>query len=88
MRSDIVQLRQVDDAVGYLMEVVPRGVQESTPWARDSSWENHSFTPECREAIKVIWQLRRQFTTSQDNGDWQEYTSARNRKGKAIHFGL
>ncbi|KAJ5128179.1 hypothetical protein N7448_008958 [Penicillium atrosanguineum] len=41
----------------------------STPWARYSSWANHSFTPECRETIKVIRQLRRR---------------ARNRKGRVI----
>lgn len=40
-----VRPRQVDDAVDYLMEVVQRGVQESTPWACPSRWANPGFTP-------------------------------------------
>ncbi|KAJ5117674.1 hypothetical protein N7448_011306 [Penicillium atrosanguineum] len=63
-----VQHRQTDDAVEYLTEVIPRGVQESTPWARPSSRENPSFTFGCRE---------------NEDGS-QEYTSARNCEGKVI----
>ncbi|KAJ5148411.1 hypothetical protein N7526_001763 [Penicillium atrosanguineum] len=73
LRGETMQLQKIDDAIGYCMEV-------STPWARYSSWANHSFTPECRETIKVIRQLRRRFATSQDNDDWH----ARNRKGRVI----
>lgn len=84
LRGETVHPQQVDDAVKYLMEVIQRGVQESTPWARPSSWAKPSFTPECREAIKATRTLRRRYTTSQNDNDWQEYTSARNRKGKVI----
>ncbi|KAJ5195637.1 uncharacterized protein N7498_009075 [Penicillium cinerascens] len=84
LRGDTVHPQQVDDAVEHLMEVIQRGVQESTPWARPSSWAKPSFTPECCEAIKTTRRLRRRYAASQNNDDWQEYTSARNRKGKVI----
>ncbi|KAJ5661392.1 uncharacterized protein N7477_009008 [Penicillium maclennaniae] len=64
--------------------LVQRGVQDSTPWARPSRWANPGFTPECREAVKVTRQLRREHVRSQGLGDLATYTLARNRKGKII----
>jgi Ribonuclease HI len=84
LRGQPIRPRQIDDAVDHLMEVVQRGVQESTPWARPSRWANPAFTPECREAVKTTRQLRREYVRSQGLGEWAAYTLARNRKGKVI----
>ncbi|KAJ6133707.1 hypothetical protein N7523_000029 [Penicillium sp. IBT 18751x] len=79
-----VHPRWIDDATDYLMDVVQRGIQELTPWARPSQRANPGFTPEYRSAVKTTRRLRRKHTISQDEGDWQEYTKARNRKGKIL----
>lgn len=61
--------RRIDDAVEFIMEVIQRGVQESTPWARPSSRANPSFTPECSEAIKVTRRLYRTWRMSGEEDD-------------------
>jgi endonuclease/exonuclease/phosphatase family metal-dependent hydrolase len=53
-----VSSAQIDAAVDQLVEIVQRGITESTPWAKPSAWANPSFTPECCEAI---WDARRAF---------------------------
>jgi hypothetical protein len=33
-----VMHREMDDTVGHLLDIVQRGVEESTPWARPSAY--------------------------------------------------
>ncbi|KAJ5212865.1 hypothetical protein N7449_000034 [Penicillium cf. viridicatum] len=44
--------RQIDDVVNHLIDIVQRGVHESTLWAKPSSHANPSWTKECGEAVK------------------------------------
>ena len=76
--------RGIDDAVDHLLEIVQRAAQESTPWARPSTWARQGWTPECTEAIKISRRRYRRYIRTHDDEDWKEYTSARNMKGKVI----
>ncbi|OQD70292.1 hypothetical protein PENANT_c265G00793, partial [Penicillium antarcticum] len=76
--------QQIDAAVDHLIEIINRGVEESTPWARPSQYANPSFTGECRQAIKETRRLYRRYMTSHDEEDWEVYKSARNEKGRVI----
>jgi hypothetical protein len=79
---------QIDAAVDQLVEIVQRGITESTPWAKPSAWANPSFTPECREAIKASRRAFRCYTTSHGENKWQLYCLARNQKGRVINRAL
>ena len=76
--------REIDYAINYLLDIVQRAAQESTPWARPSVWARQGWTPECTEAIKISRRRYRRYIRTHDDEDWREYTLARNVKGKVI----
>ncbi|OQE08718.1 hypothetical protein PENFLA_c128G08495 [Penicillium flavigenum] len=80
--------RQIDDVVNHLIEIVQRGVQESTPWAKPSPHANPSWTKECGEAVKHSRRMFRKYIASHNEEDWQTYKLARNQKGKVIKAAL
>ncbi|KAJ5809036.1 reverse transcriptase [Penicillium pulvis] len=59
-------------------------IDASTPWAKPSMWSNSDFTLECREAVKTVRFLRRQWTRSHDPLDELRYKQARNDKNRLI----
>jgi hypothetical protein len=84
--DNAVNTRKIEDAMEWFMENVRQGINQSTPWAKPSTWANADFTPECRDAIKSCRRLRRVWITTHNEADWHEYvyTMARNQKGKII----
>ncbi|CRL30042.1 Endonuclease/exonuclease/phosphatase [Penicillium camemberti] len=80
--------RQIDDAVDHLIDIVRRGVHESTPWARSSPHANPSWTKECGEAVKHSRRMFRQYLATHSEEDWETYRLARNQKGKVIKAAL
>ncbi|KUM55456.1 hypothetical protein ACN42_g11818, partial [Penicillium freii] len=80
--------RQIDDTVNHLIDVVQRGVQESTPWAKPSPHANPSWTKECGEAVKHSRRVFRQYLATHSEEDWETYKLARNRKGRVIKAAL
>lgn len=89
-----------DGIVDQLIAVVQQGVQLSCPIARPSQWAKQGWTPECTAAIKTTRQAFRRWRDAkhddfepnmcefarQELRDelHDEYTHARNRKGKTI----
>jgi hypothetical protein len=61
--------QQIDSAVDYLIEVVNRAVEESTPWARPSQYANPAFTGECRQAVKETRRLFRRYVATHSEED-------------------
>lgn len=49
----------IDRVLEHLLAVVNGAVQESTPWARPSSWARHKWTKEYSEAIRTARACRR-----------------------------
>lgn len=84
----LVSPQQIDAAVDHLVEIVQRGVQESTPWARPSPQANHSWTKDCGEAVKHSRRMYRQYLATHGEEDWQVYKLARNQKGRVIKAAL
>ncbi|KAJ9480578.1 hypothetical protein VN97_g12974 [Penicillium thymicola] len=80
--------RQIDDAVDHLIDIVQRGVHESTPWARPSPLANPSWTKECGKAVKHSRRMFRQYLATHSEEDWGTYRLARNQKGKVIKAAL
>jgi len=80
--------RQIDNAVDHLMDIVQRGVQESTPWANPSPRANPSWTKECGEAVLDARQAFRKYIATHYDNDWQVYKMARNQKGRIIKRAL
>ncbi|OOQ82702.1 putative reverse transcriptase [Penicillium brasilianum] len=74
----------IDRAIDHLLDTIHRAAQESTPWARRSTWARQGWTPECTEAIKTARRQYRRYTRTHDEEDWKEYTLARNAKGRVI----
>jgi hypothetical protein len=80
--------QQIDNVVNHLIEIVQRGVQESTPWAKPSPHANPSWTKECGEAVKHSRRMFRKYIATHSEEDWQTYKLARNQKGKVIKAAL
>jgi exonuclease III len=80
--------RQIDDAVDHLIDIVRRGVHESTPWARPSPLANPSWTKECGEAVQHSRRMFRQYLATHSEEDWETYRLGRNQKGKVIKAAL
>lgn len=66
------------------MRVVLSAIDVSTPWAKPSEWATPGFTEECREAVKLIRQLRRRPTKTNEPYDWMRYKVARNYKKRLV----
>jgi hypothetical protein len=86
--GDDISHDQINTAVDQLVEIVQRGVTESTPWAIPSAWANPGFTPECQEAIRASRRAFRRYTASRGEDEWQLYCLARNQKGRVINRAL
>ncbi|KAG0156962.1 hypothetical protein PDIDSM_4145 [Penicillium digitatum] len=84
----LITPRQIDDAVNHLVEIIQRGVQESTPWANPSPYANPSWTKECGEAVKHSRRMYRRYIATHSEEDWQVYKLARNQKGRTIKAAL
>jgi exonuclease III len=80
--------RQIDDAVDYLIDIVQRGVQESTPWAKPSQHANPSWTKDCGEAVRDSRRAFRRYLATHSEEDWQTYQLTRNQKGRIIKKAL
>lgn len=78
----------IDNAVNHLFDIVQQAVQESTPWARPSAWARQGWTPECTTAIKTARRRYRRYMRTQEEEDRQEYTLARNTKGRVVSKAL
>ena len=78
MPPQLATPRQIDDAVDHLINIVQRGVHESTPWARPSPLANPSWTKECGEAVKHSRRMFRQYLATHSEEDWETYKLARN----------
>jgi hypothetical protein len=76
--------QQIDTAVNHLIEIIQRGVQDSTPWAKPSPHANLLWTKECGEAVKHSRRTFRRYLATHNEEDWQTYKLARNQKGKII----
>lgn len=59
----------IDNAVNHLLDIVQRAAQESTPWARPSTWARQGWTPECTEAVKTSRRLRRRYVRPHNDED-------------------
>jgi len=66
------------------IRVVEAAIDVSTPWARPSEWATPGFTRECREAIKLVRQLRWRYCKTKDPYDWMRYKEARNNKKRLV----
>jgi ribonuclease HI len=88
MPPRLTTLRQVDDAVNHLIDIVQRGAHESTPWAKPCPRANPSWTKECGEAVKHSRRMFRRYLATHGEEDWQTYKLARNQKGKVIKAAL
>ncbi|KAJ5876528.1 uncharacterized protein N7529_002112 [Penicillium soppii] len=80
--------RQIDDAVEQLINIIQRGVEESTPWANPSPQANRSWTKECGEAVKESRRQFRRYRSTHSADDWETYRVARNQKGRIIKSAL
>jgi hypothetical protein len=80
-----VSSAQINAAVDQLVEIVQRGITESTPWAIPSAWANPGFTLECREAIKEARRAFWRYKACYGENEWQLYCLARNQKGRVIN---
>jgi hypothetical protein len=66
------------------MRVINAAVDASTPWANQSEWATPGFRRECREAVKLVRQLRRRHCKTKDPYDWIRYKEARNYKKRLV----
>jgi hypothetical protein len=80
--------RQIDDVVNHLIDIVQRGVQESTPWANPSQQANPSWTKDCGEAVKDSRRMFRRYLATSSAEDWETYRLTRNQKGRIIKKAL
>ncbi|KAJ5901433.1 hypothetical protein N7504_007427 [Penicillium tannophilum] len=86
--------QRIDNVVEHLVDVVQQGVQQSTPWARPSTWAKPGWTPECTHIIKETRQAFRRWKKVRKRPHLdveelhEEYRSCRNRKGKVIKKAL
>ncbi|KAJ5804659.1 uncharacterized protein N7518_000962 [Penicillium psychrosexuale] len=62
----------------HLIDIVRRGIHESTLWARSSPYANLSWTKECGEAVKHSRHMFRQYLAIHSKEDWETYRLARN----------
>lgn len=74
----------IEYATDHLVEVIQRAIQISTPWATPSQYANPDFTPECKDIVKLTRRLRRLYTLTHNNEDWQQYTATRNLKKRLV----
>jgi hypothetical protein len=80
--------KHIDTAVEHLIDIVNRGVQESTPWAKASQFANASWTKDCGEAVKESRRQFRRYLATHSEDDWEAYRLARNQKGRIIKRAL
>lgn len=76
--------QQIEAQCQELLKSVQSAVEDSTPWAKPSTWSNSDFDDECKSAAKEVRRLRRRHTKTQDLFDWMCYSIARNRKARLI----
>ena len=97
---DTVTPADIDTATEYLVEVVQQGVQESTPWARPSTWAQRGWNEECIEAIKAtrrayrnwrdskhedfLWETDKETRMAIQDAYHSEYKTTRNKKGSIL----
>lgn len=61
--------REIDYAVDHLIDIIQQAAQESTPWARPSTWARQGWTSECTEAIRASRRQYRRYMRTHDEED-------------------
>jgi ribonuclease HI len=70
------------------LSTIRHSIEESTPWAKPSTWANPDFDDTCKEAVKSTRYLRRVYSKTHTPRAWKAYCYARNRKRRLIKKAL
>jgi ribonuclease HI len=85
--NDVTELRDresIDGFVSTLVQALNAGIEASTPWSNQSPRSIPGFNQECRDLCTEVQQLRRRWQRTRQDGDYEAYRQARNRKGRLV----
>ena len=75
---------ELDDLAEDLTTIIHKGIDQSTPWARPSTYSKPGFTEECKEAQMRCRRLKRIWQEINTSTAREEYRAARNYKTDLI----
>ncbi|OKL55294.1 hypothetical protein UA08_09424 [Talaromyces atroroseus] len=82
--TELSSIESIDGFVSTLVQALNAGIEASTPWSNPSPRSIPGFNQECRDLCTEVQQLRRRWQRTRQDGDYEAYRQARNRKGRLV----
>ena len=81
---DLANRQQINQYTEMLAQAMSKAAEAATPWKQVSEFMKGYWTQECQNVVKTTRRLRRIYSETHAEEDWQRYIQAKDRKGKII----